>query len=231
MRKKLNSKEEQIETNQIGIDGWLTLVLSNIVLILTSSFTLIWMFIKVIDKSKHSLTYTKNQADLILVAGMRLENGHVNKDYKQRLDRAKKLFTTHNCPILIMGGITDGGSYSEASVGRGYLVERGVPLERIQLEDKSRNTLENLQNTKKTIKNNDLPSYVLISNRYHLARIEALSNGLGLFPDLCAAEDENSIPSCKWWRYFLESYYLHWYFTGKIWSTITKNQHSLNRIR
>ncbi len=228
---KINTENKSVESPQIGLDGWLTLLLSNVALIVTGSLTFILILVKVLHTGRNADTEIKKDIDLILVAGMKLENGELNSDYRLRIERSRRLFSTYKCPILIMGGVTGKEARSEAAAGRDYLVARGVLTEKIMLEDMSRNTLENLQNVKSMVKTNEFVNYVLISNRYHLARIQALANGLGLEPLLCAAEEDFSLQMAKWPRLLLEAYYLHWYFTGKIWSTLTNNQHSLGRIR
>jgi len=73
------------------------------------------------------------------------------------------------------------------------------------------------------------PRAVVISNRYHLQRILTMARGLGLDIRACAAED-----SCKPWRriprLLLEAAFLHWYWSGRIFAILTKNQRMLAKI-
>ncbi len=49
-----------------------------------------------------------------------------------------------------------------------YLVQKGVDKKFIILEDKSRNTLENIKFSKKKMEDNNLSSSIIVSNKYHL---------------------------------------------------------------
>ncbi len=71
--------------------------------------------------------------------------------------------------LYLSGGKGEGNRQSEAEVMGEYAQSLGVPKSSITVEDRSRSTWENLQNTRPLTSRCD--SVVAISDSYHLARI------------------------------------------------------------
>ncbi|MBR3504077.1 MAG: YdcF family protein [Clostridia bacterium] len=88
------------------------------------------------------------KTDVIIVLGHRLLPGNLpSDDLKRRIDRAVALWRETGAPLIMpCGGLTHERERTEAEVMKEMLVERGVPEDIIQLEDKSRVTLENMLN-------------------------------------------------------------------------------------
>jgi len=151
-------------------------------------------------------------------------------------------------PVILLGGMTGGNQISEAQAGADYLIAQGVNAERIILEDQSRHTLENLQHARNVLVSHSLSCerqkeqqkeqqrqsisepVVIISSRYHLYRILTLASGLQMPLQPIAAEETFSLSTRMWLRMFKEAYYLHWYWSGKLWLIITANNKSKARI-
>ena len=230
MAKSSASPQKSTTTNEIGADGWLTLLLSTVVIALVGGLSLLWVGRRVLHHARKTASICNADIELILIPGVRLSTGQPNHDFRLRLKRARLLYQQYGSQLLLMGGITGNEKLSEASAGKLFLVDQGIPPAELLLEDSSRNTLENMHNARKQLRANNIERYVMVSNRYHLARCQALANGLGMYPMLCAAEDNFSAAPSTWPRLLLEAYYLHWYHTGRLWSRLTKNSHSLARI-
>ena len=79
--------------------------------------------------------------------------------------------------VIVTGGQGVDEVVSEASVMKKYLVEHGINSDRILVEDKSTSTFENLNNSKKFIK--DTEEIMIISSRYHLFRAKMLAFRVG----------------------------------------------------
>jgi hypothetical protein len=47
---------------------------------------------------------------------------------------------------------------------------------------------------------------------------------------VCGAEPHFELAPRMVGRLLVEGFYLHWYHVGRIWSTVTRNQHCLRRI-
>ena len=226
MVKDTPSLQQQTASNPMGGDGWLTLMLSTAVIALSGGLTLLWQGRVVWQCARHTPAALKGEIELVLIPGVRLEDGKPNHDFLQRLQRGKALHHHHRAKLLLMGGITGGNAISEAQAAQKSLRSEGVGAKDLLLEDSSRNTLENLRNARELLRSAQIENFALVSNRYHLARCQALANGLGLRPRLCAAEPLFTPKP----RLLLEAYYLHWYHTGKLWSRLTRNRYSLARI-
>lgn len=218
------------DSNPIGGDGWFTLLLSTAIIIISGGLTLIWQGSVVLRHAYRSTSELHDRIELILVPGMQLVHDMPSYDYRLRLQRAYALYRRHGAPLLLMGGHTGNNLITEALAGRQSLLKEGVTADAMMLEDSSRNTLENLRNAREQLRSVNIKRIALVSNRYHLARCKALASGLGMTPQLCAAEGVNRLPLKLWPRLLLEAYYLHWYHTGKIWSRLTRNRHNLARI-
>lgn len=230
MIKDKPSKQKNAADSHMGGDGWFTLLLSTALIGMTGGLTLLWQTRVVLGHARNTPATTDDQIELVLIPCVQLANDQPNPDFHLRLGRGVQLHQTHGMPLMLMGGYTGGSKISEAQAGIEALARQGIPAKSLLREESSRNTLENLRNAREQLRQLNLNNIALVSNRYHLARCKALANGLGLNPYLCAAESTFSISPRLWPRLLLEAYYLHWYHTGRIWSRLTRNRHSLARI-
>ena len=99
---------------------------------------------------------------------------------RDRLDTALDYLEEHpDIKIIVTGGKGDDEHISEAQGMYDYLTAHGVDGEKIWMEDKSRNTWQNINNTFALMEREgwDLTDDVLlVSSGFHLARIEMLWN-------------------------------------------------------
>lgn len=111
-----------------------------------------------------------NCVDAILILGHRLEPGdRPSDDLIRRIDCAVECWKSTNAPVIMpCGGITIGHSRTEAEIMKELLIARGVPAEIIQLEDRSRITLENIRNAKALL--GEGKHAALVTSDYHLER-------------------------------------------------------------
>ncbi len=214
----------------MGWDGLSMLILSNLVLLLTAGLSGWWMLYRVWRIAVVTPCSADANSGWVMVLGMRLHHDQISRDYARRLQRAAVLYQADpRRRFLLVGGLT-GGSASEAERGRQCLLDTGVPTSAISIEDRSLHTLDNLRNARLLLGSDRNSRFVLVTNRYHLARSQALAHGLGLHPVLCAAEDQLCLDPLTLGRFGLEAYYLHWYTVGKVWSQWTRNRGNLARI-
>ena len=213
----------------IRSEGFITLLLSNLILIFTAGLGGIWALGMIYRYASSTTSGVTNKQNLLLVFGKHLLNGKPDADYTQRLNRAKALLNNQSAGwVAILGGTTGKDLISEASAGKNFLLAQGVAERQILVEDKSRHTLENLQFAREMISKNadHNPDHavVLISNRYHLARAHAMATGMRIKHELCAAEEDWSFNRKVLLNLLVEAYYLHWYYAGKYWSVWTNNK-------
>jgi uncharacterized SAM-binding protein YcdF (DUF218 family) len=212
----------------MGPEGLLTLAASMAVGMATGGMTIVWAVISVV-RGAVAVPVEYPSAPTIMIFGMRLEGDEPRGDYRRRLERGRTLADAHpSARLLLLGGFT-GGGISEAEAGRRYLVDRGVEVGRIDVEERSTHSLENLREARAILADTREPVTV-ISNRYHLKRIVTLAEGLGMTVAPCAAEERWSLHPYTLWRLFLEGLFLHWYHTGRIVSYAVGSKHMIDRI-
>jgi glycosyltransferase involved in cell wall biosynthesis len=214
----------------VGGDGLAMLILSNLVLMATGGISLLWSCGRVYRVARSASSQAKSLGYRV-VLGQRLSKTGLTEEYAGRLDRAKlSLNSSMAGLILIVGGRNGTSAVTEAQAGRDYLVKQGIALDQIQVEDSSRHTLENLQQVRSLLTMVIGEPVVFISNRYHLARIQAIANGLGIPHELCAAESQWQLRRITWWHLLKEGYLLHWYYVGKWWTQVTGHVKMSKRI-
>jgi uncharacterized SAM-binding protein YcdF (DUF218 family) len=221
----MNSKSPSLNATEhaVGLDGYFTLLLSNLVFIASAGLYWFWL-IKVVYQCAKQAPVLAPNCDVIAVLGMRPTNNEINDEFKSRLNRAVTLFEQgYANKILVVGGKTGCNTCSEAELGVQYLIGKGLNADSLLVEDHSRHTLENLHNAKRFFLNQADKTAALITSRYHLARSHRMAQSLGLSHRMCAAEGEFTVNLKTWVNVLKEAYFIHWYAVN--------NKKSLNRIR
>jgi len=211
-------------------DGFLTLLLSFTLIVLLFGVSYLLTFAYILLTAIKTSCDNKNSQQIV-VPGKRLSNDLPDNDYLQRLDRVLSIvaFAT-NKKVYILGGITGEASVSEARAGQNYLEDNNIQTSEIYLEEKSRDTRENMKQLKtcSTIKDRHI---CLITNRYHLARASIMAQGFGFIVEECAAENSFTPSIVATATLFAEAFFLHWYLVGRIYAKLTRNQRMLSRIQ
>ncbi|MBR0656996.1 YdcF family protein [Plastoroseomonas arctica] len=210
----------------LGPDGAFTALLSLLVVLGSLGVTLLLVFTQVRRVARASPV--TGQGARALVLGFRLTGGAPCAVYQARLLRAARLAADDPRMVLVLlGGVTDGNTVSEAAAGRDFLSAHGVATSRVVVEEASRHTLENLRAYREGFAPAPTPD-LLVTSRAHLARGLAMAEGLGLRLVPCAAEDAPRVPFVALLR---EAVLLHWYQVGSVFAHATNNRHMLARIR
>ena len=136
-----------------------------------------------------------DEKTVILVYGAGLEGERPGKALQKRLNTAYELY--EGCPdalIIVSGGQGDNEVRPEAEAMKEYLVEKGIPEEQIIEEDKSRNTIQNIQYSFEIIDEMELLDYtvVSVSNAFHIPRIILLCEKYGRQSAPALAPDPDS---------------------------------------
>jgi uncharacterized SAM-binding protein YcdF (DUF218 family) len=168
----------------------------------------------------------------IVVLGTRLDTtGEPTPCYAARLARAGMLWQqARDSRIIILGGSTAPGARSESGAGAAYLRAQGVPADRIDIEDRSRHTLENLKHYRERFSRRTAGQLLLVTSRFHLARSSMLAAGLGIAHTPCSAEDRRMAALRDVPRILNEALLLHWYVTGRCFARLTGNRRMAARI-
>ena len=119
-----------------------------------------------------------------LVLGAKTQDNVMSNALRARVDYAIELYHTGQVgAVIFTGGFRDkdpAREWSESALARDYAVQRGVPSERIWIEQRSTTTLENLREAQAIVNAQGFAQVALVSDRWHLARAQAMARDLGL---------------------------------------------------
>ena len=123
-------------------------------------------------------------ADYIILLGSQIRSNGPSRDFQARINAAYSYLCDHpDTRIVVSGGQGASEPMTEALGARNELVRKGISESRILMEDTSRSTRENLNNTKEMLlsMNIDLSEkkFVIVSAGYHLYRAEFLAHHAG----------------------------------------------------
>ena len=139
-------------------------------------FMLYTLFLQIIPK--------KRDFDYIIIHGSGLVDGNkVSKLLSDRLDKAINVYRKDPTPPIMIasGGHGSDETVSEAKAMSEYLISKGIPKEKIILEDKSTTTYENLVNSKEIIDQRGGGNYIaLVTSNYHVYRALRHCQKIGL---------------------------------------------------
>lgn len=220
--------------NKIDIDGYTTLLLSTLVMLVTAGLSYFFCFNKILHAAKRTPHHrSQDEADeevMICVLGKKLINDEPDDEYIFRLQRAVHILSDNkNSQVLLSGGKTGQANISEAVAGQAYILKNNIAAARIYLEEASRSTLENILNAGELLNENN-KKIILISNRYHLARAKQMAEGLSFEVDMCAAEEKLTINSLTVFKLLIEALHIHWYHVGRYFAHLTKNNRMMRRV-
>ncbi|MBN3842311.1 MULTISPECIES: YdcF family protein [Burkholderia] len=120
-------------------------------------------------------------ADVAVIFGNALdETGAPKPVLAARLDVGVRCYRTGQCPAFLVSGAIDGPGLNEATAMRDYLVARGVPADRIAVDDQGDNTLATAQHTLAYLQAHRLSRVLIVSQYYHLARVRLAFERVGI---------------------------------------------------
>lgn len=126
----------------------------------------------------------KKDFDYVIIHGAGLIDGEkMSKLLSQRVDKAIDVYQKDPTPPILIpsGGKGSDEKISEAEAMETYLLEKGIPAEKIIKEDQSKTTYENLVNSKKIIDEREGSKYTaLVTSNYHVYRALRYCHKIGL---------------------------------------------------
>ncbi len=119
-------------------------------------------------------------SDAIVVLGAAQFDGKPSPVLKARLRHAQQLYEAGTAPrIVTVGGKQNGDRFTEAAVGREWLIAQGVPESAVVAVKDGTNTRESLESVATLAAQNGWTSITLDSDPAHMARSRAMANRLG----------------------------------------------------
>lgn len=120
-------------------------------------------------------------ADAIVVLGAAQYDGSPSPVLRARLDHALELHARGLAPVVVVtGGRRPGDRFTEASVGRDYLLSKGLGAGAVRSEDRGTNTWESLAAAAAVLRGEGLTKVLLVTSPYHSLRVEHVAGEVGL---------------------------------------------------
>ena len=140
------------------------------------------------------------KADVIAIFGAAEYAGRPSPVYRARLDHGYELFQKGMAPVVITtGGSAQDPDFSEGSVGRDYLLRRGVPEQALIAETQGSDTAQSAARVANIMRANGMRTCIAVSDAYHVFRIRALLEHEGVQAEL--APRPESRPHPLWDRF------------------------------
>ncbi len=128
------------------------------------------------------------EADAAIVLGTKVIDGEPSPVLEQRIRHAIDLYEEGYVEkIIFTGGITDGADFAESVVSRDFAIRNNIPEEDILIETQSLITEENFLFAGEVAEENDLSSFLVVSDPLHMKRALLMAEHAGI--------DANSSPT------------------------------------
>jgi uncharacterized SAM-binding protein YcdF (DUF218 family) len=120
-------------------------------------------------------------ADVIIILGAAHANEVPMPVLRERLNHGIALYEQGLARyVLFTGGNRPGDRGTEASAGRRYALECGVPASAILLEPSGHSTMQSLQACEQIMREHSLRSAILVSDPFHTFRLRRIARDIGL---------------------------------------------------
>jgi len=149
---------------------WYWLVAISSLLVVFSHF--IVAHILIVDSASENI---KESAEYVIILGARVRGETPSLSLQYRIDAAARyLLKNTETRIIATGGLGEGAAISEAQAIKNGLQKYGIEASRINIDDQSRSTLQNLINAKMLI-GDGRKKAIIVSSEYHIFRAKALA--------------------------------------------------------
>lgn len=157
-----------------------------------------WQTISWSDGIRLTLPYPPADSESLVgvVFGGGIEDGKPRQSIQRRLDAGASLLETNKVRKLVLSGDNRFHGYNEPEAMWNYLVqEKGVPADKLQMDNAGRSTYETCERTKKVF---GLGQALLVSESSHLPRAIYLCRSFGIEATGYASDSQPSSGFMTW---------------------------------
>lgn len=139
------------------------------------------------------------QAAIVVLGARTDRDGGPNPCLQARVSTAAAQWkSTPQLPFLVSGGLDIETGYIEAQVMQQWAQHLGVPAKAIVLEPRAQSSYQNLHYARKLLGRRH---FIIVSDAFHLPRVQLLAQHMGIPHTLLAAQNSACIRSPRdWWR-------------------------------
>lgn len=120
-------------------------------------------------------------ADAAVVPGNTVDvDGTPSARLRARLDAALRMYREGRCEVIVVSGATGVEGWDEAAVMKDYLVQQGVPADRVLQDSSGVNTAATARNTALLLQQRGYRSVLAVSQFFHVPRLRMLLAREGL---------------------------------------------------
>ncbi|SDG17452.1 Uncharacterized SAM-binding protein YcdF, DUF218 family [Paenibacillus sp. cl6col] len=153
-------------------------------------------------------TDDRNQAqvDYVIVLGSGLRGTKLSTTLQDRLDASLPYIRANpQVPVIVSGGQGPGEDIPEASAMEDYLIQNGIPKERILAERKSTSTKENLVYSQTLLREQGAlgNKLMIVTSDFHMYRSKMLARKIGFEPYGISSSSPNHLKPTNMIREFL----------------------------
>lgn len=164
---------------------WMMLVLLIVLVSITSYFTYIYRQVRDCAGRDEA-----RPAHAIVVLGAAQYNGRPSPVLKARLDHALDLYNGRLAPAIVTtGSYGSDPNFSEAEVGRKYLVQHGAQVADIVTEQGSGTTYDSIRAVSEVLKAKGWKTALVVSDGFHLFRAKKMFADNGIIAYTSPAPD------------------------------------------
>ena len=156
---------------------------NKLIIFLTSALVifLMWFLFTAISIQYYSKKYFDKKSDVAIVLGAGTNKGKISKIFEKRILHAIDLFKKKRVQVIIFtGGYGIGQTISDSKAAKMYAIRKGVPANKILIEEESTITFYNLKNAKMIMVQYNLSSALLVSDPYHMMRSINMCESIGI---------------------------------------------------
>lgn len=125
--------------------------------------------------------YDAVKSNCIIVLGAAVQGQDPSPVFAERIRHGIDLYETGFAPKLIFtGGYGEAQEFSESGVGMLVATQRGVSVDDIYIEEKSRTTQQNIAEAAALMKAHNLKSAIIVSDPLHMKRAMMMADDLGI---------------------------------------------------
>lgn len=150
--------------------------------ILLLGLGIIWGLHKYIEHSTNALIYDEiamlpTSSTIIVLGASVFSDGKLSPILKDRIDAGFELFQKNKAKQFLLSGDHKTDDYNEVDAMSNYLIEKGVPKDKILLDHAGYDTYDSMYRSKAVFK---IPDAIVVTQQFHLPRTLFVAKNLEL---------------------------------------------------